>query len=425
MLLAHPPEELTGLGLLPVGLSLLGGLAVVGIGGLLPGRRANIQQERAVEVSPRTKRERLGLLRLWRSEGPFESWVGGLSRAQVATRVFAVLGLFFAIAAARVGQDFQLDNIAPALVIGAAWPLLLLGSATLGPIWRWLDPWDGVARVAESEDSESAGANEGARAAEAVWPAIFPAFAWAWYLNAYSGTLDPRPLGAALAAYSLFMVAACVAFGRQMWLSRTEVFGLLFSWTARLPRGQLVSWVPPAGAEALIGVLAGGFIFGRIRFTAWWARLAGVELINLKAALGVLVCAAVGGALLWFLGRRSVRAGAVGAVAAAGVPALLSIALAVAMASNRLFTSIQLLPILAGDPFGLGWDPFGTSAWIVTPEPFGHVGLKVIQMIVLLIGHVVGAIVLSRRVPQSARAPALAALVLLFVPTLIAVAGTV
>ncbi len=434
MLLAHPPEELTGLGLLPVGLSLLGGLAVVGLGGLLRGGRADTVQEPAVAVTDRTEQRRPALLRLWRSEGPLESWAGGLSRAQVATRVFAVLGLFFAIAAARVGRDFQLNyippagyvgNIAPPLVIGAAWPLLLLGSAILGPIWRWLDPWDGVARVVESEDSQTAGANGGARGAEAVWPAILPAFAWAWYLNAYSGTLDPRPLGAALAAYSLFMVAACVAFGRTTWLSRTEVFGLLFSWTARLSRGRLVSWVPPAGAEVLIGVLAGGYIFGRLRYTTWWVRLAGVELINLKAALAALVFAAVGGGLLWFLGRRSARAGAAGAVAVAGIPALVSIALAVALASNRLFTSIQLLPILAGDPFGLGWNPFGTSDWIVTPEPFGHVGLKVIQMIVLLIGHVVGAIVLSRRVPQSARAPALAALVLLFVPTLIAVAGTV
>ncbi|MDP8955625.1 MAG: hypothetical protein M3N24_01500 [Actinomycetota bacterium] len=425
MLLVHPPEELTGLGLLPVGLSLLGGLAVVGVGGLLPGRRAGIQQERAVEVSPRTTREGLGLLRLWRSGGPFESWVGGLSRPQVATRAFAVVVLFFAIAAARVGRDFQLENIAPALVIGLAWPLLLLGSAILGPIWRWLDPWDAVARAVETENgAETPGEDEAKGPNHSVWPAVLPALAWAWYLNAYSGSMDPRPLGAALAAYSLFMVAACVAFGRQLWLSRTEVFGLLFGWTARLPRGQLVSWLPPAGAEALIGVLAGGFIFGRIRVTAWWAELGGGPLFALYSAAGVFVCAALGGALLWFLARRSAQVGAVGAAAAASVPALVSIALAVSMASSRLFNSLQLLPLLAGDPFGLGWDLLGTADWIVSTEPLGHVGLKVVQMIVLLIGHVVGAIVLSRRVQQPARAPALAALALLFVPTLIAVAGT-
>ena len=425
MLLAHPPEELTGLGLLPVGLSLLGGLAVVGLGGLLPGRRAETLQERAVEVSHRREPKPVPLPRIWRSGSPLESWVGGLSRAQVATRAFAVLVLFFAIAAARVGQDFQLENIAPSLVLGVGWPLLLLGSAVLGPIWRWLDPWDGVARLVESEKSEPEPRDEVARAAENVWPALLPAFAWAWYLNAYSGTVDPRPLGAALAAYSLFMVAACVAFGRQLWLSRTEIFGLLFSWTARLPRGQLVSWVPPAGAEAVIGVLAGGFIFGRVRMTAWWGTVVGsLDRLTLYSAMGVLVCAALGGALLWFLARRSAQLGAPGAVAAASVPALVSIALAVSMASNRLSNSVQLLPRLIGDPFGFGWDPFGTADWLIRAEPFGHVGLKVIQMIVLLIGHVVGAIVLSRRVPQSARPPALAALALLFVPTLIAVAGT-
>ena len=379
-----------------------------------------------MDVSERAEPKRLDLLRFWRPGGPFESWVGGLSRGQVATRVFAVIMLFFAIAAARVGQDSQLENIAPSFVIGLAWPLLLLGSAVLGPIWRWLDPWDGVARVVESENSENGTGIEGARGSEAVWPALLPALAWAWYLNAYLGTTEPRPLGAALAAYSLFMVAACVAFGRQLWLSRTEVFGLLFSWTARLPRGQLVSWSPPAGTEAVIGVLAGGFLFGRVRLTAWWGTFVGsLDRLTLYSAMGLLVFAALGGVLLWFLARRSAQVGAPGAVAAASVPALVSIALAVSMASNRLSNSLQLLPRLIGDPFGFGWDPFGTADWLIRPEPFGHVGLKVIQMIVLLIGHVVGAVVLSRRVPQSARAPALAALALLFVPTLIAVAGTV
>ena len=424
MLLAHPLPEHTGLGLLPVGLSLLGALAVVTVGAALPGRRSALPREGDADEAGQQRSARFRL-RLWRSDTETESWAGRLSPLQVAARTFAVAILLLAIAAGRVGEDFQLDNIAPALVVGAAWPLLLLGSAVLGPVWRWLDPWDGVARLAQTDISEPEPRNHRRLLSGAnVWPALLPGVAWAWYLGAYTGTLDPRPIGAALAAYSLFVVAGCVAFGRQLWLSRVEVFGLLFSWTARLPRGQLVSWAPPAGSEALIGALAGGFLFGRVRLTSLWGELNVVPLAALYAAAAVLVCSALGGAFFWFLERRSAKAGAIGAVAAASVPALVSLALAISMARNRLTTSLQLLPVLASDPLGFEWNLFGTTDWTLNPEPLGHVGLKVVQMIFLLVGHVIGAVVVARRVEQSKRAPALIALAAMFVPSVIAVAGT-
>lgn len=67
------------------------------------------------------------------------SWTGTLSPLQVATRALAVGLLLLAIAAGRAGSEGQLENVAPALVVGAGWPLLLLGSAVLGPVWRWAD----------------------------------------------------------------------------------------------------------------------------------------------------------------------------------------------------------------------------------------------------------------------------------------------
>ncbi|HEX2069560.1 MAG TPA: hypothetical protein VHH54_05085 [Actinomycetota bacterium] len=423
MLIAHPPEELARLGLLPVGLALLGALLVVSLGAVLPIPRSVTVEADEAEAGVRPTPTRLPLFRR-RTDTPIESWADGLSAGQVATRTVAVAALFFVVAAARIGDTSQLENIAPALVIGVAWPLLLLGSAILGPVWRWLDPWDGLARVVESEKDETGASDERARAGGNVWPAVVPALAWVWYLSAYTGALDPRPLGAALASYSLFMLAACLAFGRQLWLARTEIFGLVFSWTARLPRGQLVSWRPPPGSEVVLGVLASGFLFGRLRFTTWWSELTIGPLFNLYSAAGVFVCATLGGALLWLLARRSAEDGAPGAVAVAAVPAVISVALAISMASNRLFTSLQLLPRLVGDPFGFGWDPFGTADWILITEPFGHLGLKVVQMIVLLAGHVVGAAVLARRVEQPARPAALVALAVLFIPSLIAIAGT-
>ncbi|MGH9169166.1 MAG: hypothetical protein ACRD02_15195, partial [Acidimicrobiia bacterium] len=168
-----------------------------------------------------------------------DSWAGQLSPPQIATRTLAVGIAGLAVVAGRVGSEDQLRNIAPALVVGAGWPLLVLGSVVFGPVWRWLDPWDGAGRVLGQREAAH---QPSPRSPEHVWPALAPALLWSWYLGAYADALSPRAVGGALGLYSIVTVAGCLAFGRVAWLSRAEVFGLLFGWAARLRRGRLVSW---------------------------------------------------------------------------------------------------------------------------------------------------------------------------------------
>jgi hypothetical protein len=146
-----------------------------------------------------------------------------------------------------------------------------------------------------------------------------------------------------------------------------------------------------------------------------WGRLNAVPLAGLYAAVGVVgACVAVA-AMFVFLDRWSGRLGAPGSVAVAAVPAVASVILAVAMARNRLFVSLQLLPILASDPFGRGWNLFGTADWGLVPEPLGDGGRALAQALVLVAGHVAGAVVLARRAPRTARLPATLALCALLV----------
>jgi hypothetical protein len=177
------------------------------------------------------------------------SWAGPLSRAQVATRALAVAVLALVIAAGRLGADDELENLAPALVVGAAWPLLVIA----GGAWRWLDPWDALARPFTRGERDVAAGH--------VWPAAVIATAWVWYLSVPRAPLAPRSVGALLAIYTLLTVAGCLAFGRVRWLSSSEPLGVLLSWTARLPRRRLLTWDPPRGAEVLLGVLIGGVLF--------------------------------------------------------------------------------------------------------------------------------------------------------------------
>jgi hypothetical protein len=347
----------------------------------------------ATQRSPRPKRTGAST----RDERPLESWVGRLSGPQLVARTAAVGTLLLAVVAGRIGSTSQLRNIIPALVIGVGWPLLLLGSAILGTLWRWVDPWDGLARVlGRSAAVERPMAEDGGSPPD-VWPAVVPALLWTGYLTVYPGALDPRSVGAALAIYTIGTVAGCLAFGRERWLSRVEVFGLVFAWTGRLPGWRLRTWRPPVGAEAVLGVLAGGLLFGALRRSPLWGSLNVVPLATIYATVGFVWCCVLGGGLLWVLGRWSDRISAAGAVAAASVPAVASLAVAFGMAQNRLFTSLQLLPALASDPFGFGWNLFGTADWGLNPDPLGHVGRPLLQLLIVLAGHAAGASVLAHR----------------------------
>lgn len=331
------------------------------------------------------------------------SWAGPLSAFQIAARVVAVALLALSIAAGRLGEDDELENLAPALVVGVAWPLLFLVSVAVGPIWRWIDPWDAVARATAPSRDEG----------PSVWPAALVALAWVWYLSAYADPLSPRSVGAILALYTVFIVAGCLAFGRQRWLSSAEPLGIALSWMALLPRRRLADWHPPRGAEALLGVLAGGVLFGAIRRSELWGGLNTVDGAPVLAALGVVVSSAVvAGLLVWFA-RQADHQGAPGSTARAAVPAIAAIVVAVAMDRNRLSTSLQLLPGLLGDPFGRGWDLFGEAGARLDPAPLGTTGLAVAQYAVLLVGHLAGAVVLARGVDRSAREPAALALSIL------------
>ena len=407
MPLGHPPTQHLGLPLSPLAVTSCLVLLLILFGRLLPGGRSGTGDEGeapAIEGSP------------------LESWTGKLSRGQVATRVLAFALLAISIAAGRAGSTNELRNIAPALVIGAAWPLLLLGSALVGPVWRWTDPWDGTARLL---GSDRGGATPSSNTDDrSVWPAIVPALGWACYLGGIARPLQPRSVGAALAVYSILTVAGCLAFGRSEWLSRVEVFGLVFSWTARLRRNRLVSWRPPAGADVVLGVLAGGLVFRALRNTSFWGDFNVSPLATLYAFAGVVVCAAAGGALLWGLARVSTGAGAPGVVAAAAVPAVASIAFAVAMARYRLSTSLQLVVILASDPFGFGWNLFGTADWAIVAEPVGHLAWAVARVVVLTAGHAVGAVMLARRADRERRRAGLAGLAIIFGAGLLAVTGS-
>lgn len=317
--------------------------------------------------------------------GPWSSWEGGLSRGQIAGRAVAIAVLLVSVVAGRRGPNSEVANLAPALLLGVGWPVLVLASAVAGRVWRWVDPWDGVARALERPGEPDA------TTAAGVHAAAFVALAWAGYLIALPDALGPRTVALAAGGYALAMVLGSVAFGRRRWLPRVDAAGLLLSWVARIPRGRLLEWDPPPGAAMVLGASLGGLLFGLIRASSLWE-----ERTAAAVAAGVLVGAVSGAAGLVAADRVSARAGRPGAVVAASVPAFAAILGALALARSRLFTSLRVAAAAASDPFGLGWDLFGTADWAVGAVP-GPVPVAWMQLGLLLAGHGIAAWIVARR----------------------------
>lgn len=369
--LAHPLTEPGGLALPPVFVAALAVLLVAGVARLAP--RPAAVREPGQQPTPERGDDRL-------------------RPPQIATRVLGLLLLALSIAAGRLGATDQLDNIVTALVVGFAWPALVLASALVGDVWRWLNPWDSLARLLQP-----LGAGDEEEADGDVYWAVPVALAVTWYLYRFDDALAPRAIGAALIVYTLLTLAGCLVVGRQRWFARAEVFTLLLGWVALLPRGRLLTWAPPRGADVVLGIVSGGALFAVARLSTLWDPLAAGPRAGIWATLGLLgACAAVVLLLRW-LARLARRHGAAGAVVAAAVPTVAAVIVAVGLARSRLLTSAQLVVILASDPFGRGWDLFGTADWTVDPNPLGNPGLVWTQVLVICAGGLASAVVARRR----------------------------
>ncbi|CAN5379899.1 hypothetical protein BH23ACT9_BH23ACT9_33800 [soil metagenome] len=389
IVLAHPLTESAQLGLAPAFVGLLAGVLAVGGARLLAvgGARLLVATGRPAEPAPSGIAGSEGTAGTPATLSPLE-WVG---------RALGVGLLLLAIAAGRLGSPAQFDNIAPALVIGVGWPLLLVASAALGGVWDRMNPFDTLSRGVQ----RIAGATT-ANPHDRLWTgSLLGALGWTWWLGAYIPQgLEPRAIGLALGLYTVVILAGCVTFGREAWLSEGEVFTLTFRAIARA-RSAAGDPVPVRHLSTL-AVLIGGLFYAELRFSRWYLselERFGIDrfadstvLIGYVVTVGLAV-AAVHGAHRW-AARHRVQ----GAVRALLPWLVVGLGLSAALERDRLWVSAQLLVVRASDPLGAGWDLFGTAGRGVVTWPYGDVTRLWLQVAALGVTTLVGLALAMRRV---------------------------
>lgn len=330
--------------------------------------------------------------------------------------VLGVTGLLTLVVAgigtiARGGDEVGARNIGPVLLWVFFWLVVPFLGAFLGDLytginpWRTLSRWLGIGEVERPAMGVSAG----------LWPAAVVLVSVAWMELVYPKSGDPASIAVAAVVYSALLLATIARFGRETALTSFDPFtsyNRLISSISPFGRdseGRLVGrgWLralvvlPEWKGLAAFGVVMIGTVsFDGLSATSWWETAMGDFGASIfgQTLLLVAMCLLIGGA--YYLtcvlavrlggGRRSPAQ-----VASRFAHTLVPIAFAYAFA--HYFTLVifegQSIISAASDPFGLGWDLFGTRDYKIDFF-LGALPTWYIQVGAIILGHV-AAVVLA------------------------------
>jgi hypothetical protein len=348
-----------------------------------------------------------------------------LSRAvRIVLGALSVFLLGLTLATALFGTTVELLNFAPTFVYVIFWLGIPLLSILFGNVWSVLSPWRAIADLAVWL------LEFGGREARPVlewtgrmgrYPAAVALFAFVALELAHPRPAYPRTLGIAVALYTYWALAGMAVYGREPWTRYGEGFAVAFRLLARIapftvrdgavvvrwPFTGLAGQDRTRGALLFVAVLLGSTSFdGFSRSSTWQDLLADLraELADSSQRTVDLATTFLNlGGLAFFV--AAVLATYLVAVAAAeklgGIDRSLIpdfvlplVPIAAAYLFAHYFTLFliqgQFIVTLISDPFGKGWDLFGTIDFapnlaIVSPETTWYV-----QVASLVIGHVAG-----------------------------------
>lgn len=350
-------------------------------------------------------------------------------RALLGAVSAGLLALVFA--AALLGVNSPAANLAPTFVYVLFWLGLVPVVVLLGDVWPVLNPWRAVAdAVAWAWKRLGQGWAAPFDYPERLGrvPAAALLFLFVTLELAYPGSATPQPLALAIAVYSFVTWLGMLAFGRERWLEHGEAFTVYFGLLARLApfareEGRIVARLPltglargsePPGTVLFVAVMLGSVVFDGFSRTSWWLdRVLSIELryaftapalsdllVTLLGVAGlVLAVALVLAVYLAAVDAARAVGSRHGSLAADFAGSLIPIALAYAVAHYFTLFVIQgqAARRLVSDPFGWGWDLFGTAdaplrLGLLAPNTVWYV-----QVGSLVVGHVLGLVLAHDR----------------------------
>jgi hypothetical protein len=394
----------------------------------------------------------VALAALWRKpvlaeQAAGRPFPGALQRLLLSTGLRVVAGagslalLFFFWLGALIGENSSGVNFTPTFVYVYFWVGMVLVVALLGNVWSVLSPWRAAAdgagwlmqRLRLRDEAPFEYPERLGR-----WPAAVLLLSFTTMELTYVNPSDPHALALAIAIYSAVTWLGAAAFGAEDWFRNGDGFSVYFQLLSRISPlgrrgdGQIVARVPFSGLSisdptpgtiAFVAVMLGStFSDGFQRTSIWQNPYYDVQVHYLDSPsladlvgqfmnLGLLLACVV------FVGV-AFRLAVAGTESIAGrrglsqdfIDSLIPIALVYVIAHyfSLLLYQGEIGYRLLSDPWGRGWNLFGTHGFqpnftFLTPHTIWYV-----QVAALVTGHIAGLAVAHDRAVGLFRTPRMA-----------------
>jgi hypothetical protein len=355
---------------------------------------------------------------------------GGIGRllgsrpVEVLCGAVGVAALGVVIAAGYIGKGTALDNLAPTFILINFWVGMVFASILFGDIFRAFNPWRALGRLVDSRIPHRPYPERLGR-----WPAAAGLLVFTWIELASGWGEQPALLVSAALGYTILTLIAQAVWGVETWQRRGEFLAVYFNLFSRVsafetrrrevgvrpPLGGLPRLDAAPGTVAFVAVMIGTVTFDGLSQGALWTDFS-ATLTDAFESLGLGLtdapkAAATVGLLLgvgliagfYHVGMQGARS--VGGDIAADrlrmgfIHTLVPIA-AVYVAAHYLTFLIfegQAITYLASDPFGQGWDLFGTASAAIDYSLISQNGTWYAQVALVVLGHVAALILAHDR----------------------------
>jgi hypothetical protein len=316
------------------------------------------------------------------------------------------------------GPQVTERNLAPWVFYIIFWVGLVPASLLCGPVWRVLNPLRLVHTVlAAVLRLDRARGPVDLPERIGYWPAAVSIIVFAWMELVYPRGSESATVAVFVLSYAVVHTVAALLVGRR-WFERGdgfEVYSALLGAMAPIGRrtdGRLVLRNPFEGLDAIRGApglvsvvvaLVGSTAYDGLSHTSWWNWNVPTGTVN---ATIELLCTVLLIALIYLLGTWSLvgpakqQDGSRSAAAFAHSIVPIAAGYAIAHYFSALFFEGQQAFILSSDPFGKGWNLFGTAGNVIDYTIVAIPTIALVQIFGIVTGHLTAAVCAHERAVQ-------------------------
>lgn len=392
---------------IPVWIFLYGGAAAVAASFVVIGLFVGDKSKNAPDYPTR-------IVLNWLSKLILSKWV------KAFLQLGSFLLLLLLIASGHLGSNDATSNIGPTLF----WVVFLLGftyvTAIFGNIWKSVNPYQAYLDAWQVLTKTKIEPILNYPQKLSYWPALVFYFLLIWNELLSGGrAAQPEYLSNLVAIYSIITMIGVFVFG-SVWLEKGELFSVFFGFVSKISifevRERVLTLRPPfvglleGSAEHISQILfivfmlastafdgfRGTSVWFNLEFNAWNSLQDVVLLSNfitletISLILAPVIFFTLYLAFIFIMKALTPTKLSTWQLAKSFAFSLIPIAVVynVAHYFGLLLTQGQIFIALLSDPFGRGWNLFGTAGLLVNPSPLRADYIWYLQVFFIVSGHI-------------------------------------